>query len=179
MNFSTFAEKYRGRIGVIISILIILIANQSKFSILIGFFISSLGNILRIWASGYIKKEIELATSGPYGYTRNPLYLGNFLIGLGFCIASQQIISHLLFLAYFLSFYIPIIKREEERMFHLFKDSYLEYKRKVPVFFPKIKGTKGNSPYSWKNLNQNKEWRAISSTLLFYLIIILKALVLK
>lgn len=179
MNFSNFAEKQRIKIGVLISLVIIIISKPNKWSILAGFLISIIGNILRLWASGYIKKEKELTRSGPYSLTRNPLYLGNFIVGAGFCLASWQILSIPIFLLYFLLFYIPIIKNEEKRMTGIFKESYIEYKKSVPVFLPKIGKPEKTERFSYRNIAKNKEWRAIISTLLFYLVIILKEINIK
>ncbi|MGQ9617522.1 MAG: methyltransferase family protein [Candidatus Aminicenantia bacterium] len=179
MNFSEFAERNRIRIGVLIVILILAVSKPSKISILAGFIISTLGSILRIWSSGYIRKEKELTASGPYRFTRNPLYLGNFLIGIGFCIATWQIISLILFAIYFTTFYISVIKREEKRLFALFGDSYIEYKNRVPSFFPKFTKIEGKGGFSFRKSIENKEWRAILSTLLFYIFLILKEIIEK
>ncbi len=179
MNFSNFAERQRVKISVLISLLIIIISKPNIWSILGGFLISILGNILRFWASGYIKKEKELATSGPYSLTRNPLYLGNFIIGVGFCLASWQIFSIPIFLLYFIFFYIPLIKNEEKRMLEIFKEDYIEYKKSVPVFLPKIDKIEKTENFSFKNIAENREWRAIISTMLFYFAIILKGILIK
>ncbi len=179
MNFSNFAERLRGKIGVLISLVIIIISKPNIWSILGGFLISILGNILRVWASGYIRKEKELATSGPYSLTRNPLYLGNFIIGAGFCLASWQILSIPIFFLYFLFLYIPLVKNEEKRMLDIFKEDYIEYKKGVPVFFPKIDKINKTERFSCKNIVENKEWRAIISTLLFYLAITLREILIK
>lgn len=174
MKFSDFAESHRVKISILIAVVIIIISEPNKWSILGGFILSIMGNLLRIWASGHIKKEREIAKSGPYSLTRNPLYLGNFIIGVGFCLASWQIISIPIFLLYFLFFYIPIMKIEERRMTELFKDAYIEYQRRVPAFFPRLKNFERKKGFSFKNSLENKEWRAILSTFLFYIAILLK-----
>lgn len=179
MNVPIFAEKYRGKIGVVVALTIIIISKSNRLGFLTGFLISSLGNLLRVWASGYIRKERELATSGPYSLTRNPLYLGNFLIGAGFCIASWQIISIPIFFLYFLLFYIPLIRIEEKRMKEIFGEDYIQYKKSVPVFFPRFGKIKKSGKFSLRNFMENKEWRAIISTLIFYLAILLKEILVK
>jgi len=174
MKFSNFAERYRVKISVLIAVIIIIIAKPDKWATIAGFVVSIIGNLLRVWASGYIKKEREIAKSGPYSLTRNPLYLGNLIIGAGFCLASWQIISIPIFFLYFLLFYIPTIKNEEERMKELFKNDYIEYQKSVPVFFPKLRRVENREEFSFKNVLENKEWRAILSTLLFFLAILLR-----
>jgi len=179
MKFSNFAERYRVKISVLIALIIIIVSKPDKWTTIAGFLVSIIGNFLRVWASGYIKKEREIAKSGPYSLTRNPLYLGNLIIGAGFCLASWQIISIPIFLFYFLLFYIPTIKNEEKRMTELFKDDYIEYQKSVPVFFPKLKRVENKGRFSFKNVLENKEWRAILSTLLFFLAILLRENLIK
>src|SRR5258706_16263477 len=63
---------------------------------------------LRAWATGHLRKNDALAVTGPYAYTRNPLYLGSFLIGVGFTIASGRFVLGFLFAALFLGIYVPV-----------------------------------------------------------------------
>ncbi|MBI5096501.1 MAG: isoprenylcysteine carboxylmethyltransferase family protein [Nitrospirae bacterium] len=92
--------------------------------------------MIRTWASGFIKKDKELAQEGPYALTRNPLYLGNFLIGLGFSIMACIPILLTLFLLAFSLIYIFTIRNEEKSLSAKFGDTYSAYKSRVPVFFP-------------------------------------------
>lgn len=97
-----------------------------------------LGLILRAWASGHIRKNSRLATTGPYAYTRNPLYLGSFLIGLGFSIASGRWPLALIFALLFLGIYLPVMRVESADLRGLFGADYERYSRSVPLFFPKL-----------------------------------------
>ena len=105
---------------------------------MIGASVSILGLALRGWAAGHIRKNAQLATSGPYAFTRNPLYLGSFLLGLGFTIASGRIVLGLLFAALFLGIYLPVMRVEATTMAQLFGSQYDAYKQSVPLFFPRI-----------------------------------------
>ena len=105
---------------------------------MIGAAVSLLGLALRAWAAGHIRKNAELATSGPYAFTRNPLYLGSFLLGLGFTVASGQLLLGLLFAALFLGIYLPVMRVEASTMGQLFGSQYEAYRRAVPLFFPRI-----------------------------------------
>ena len=105
---------------------------------MIGAAVSLLGLGVSAWAAGHIRKNAELATSGPYAFTRNPLYLGSFLLGLGFTIASGQLLLGLLFAALFLGIYLPVMRVEASTMGELFGSQYEAYKRSVPLFFPRI-----------------------------------------
>ena len=91
---------------------------------------------LRAWAAGHIRKNAQLATSGPYAFTRNPLYLGSFLLGLGFTIASGRLLLGLLFAALFLGIYLPVMRVEASTMAELFgKRSLKRTGARSPCFF--------------------------------------------
>src|SRR6185503_3500798 len=85
-----------------------------------GVTISLFGLLLRAWASGHIRKNSALATSGPYAFTRNPLYLGNFLLGLGFTVGSGWWPLGILFAVLFLGIYLPVMRVESETLAQLF-----------------------------------------------------------
>jgi hypothetical protein len=97
-----------------------------------------LGLAIRAWAAGHIRKNTELATSGPYAFTRNPLYFGSFLLGLGFTIASGRWPLALLFAALFIGIYFPVMRVEASTMGQLFGSDFDSYKRSVPLFFPRL-----------------------------------------
>jgi protein-S-isoprenylcysteine O-methyltransferase Ste14 len=105
---------------------------------MIGAGVSVIGLAIRAWASGHIRKNAQLAVSGPYAFTRNPLYLGSFLLGLGFTIASGRWELAILFAALFLGIYFPVMRVEATTMGELFGKEYQAYKQAVPLFFPPI-----------------------------------------
>ena len=113
-------------------------ARPTPKALLIGASVSLLGLAVRAWAAGHIRKNAQLATSGPYAFTRNPLYLGSFLLGLGFTIASGRLLLGLLFAALFLGIYLPVMRVEASTMAELFGKEYETYRRAVPLFFPRI-----------------------------------------
>lgn len=104
-----------------------------------GVVIILLGLSIRFWASGYIMKSRVLATSGPYAYTRNPLYLGNFILGFGISFISG---SFWLVFYYFLAFiilYVGTINEEQASLEEKFGQAYRDYTASVPMFFPSLK----------------------------------------
>jgi protein-S-isoprenylcysteine O-methyltransferase Ste14 len=107
-------------------------------ALLIGASVSLLGLALRAWAAGHIRKNAQLATSGPYAFTRNPLYLGSFLLGLGFTIASGRLLLALLFAGLFLGIYLPVMRVEASTMAQLFGEDFERYRQSVPLFFPRL-----------------------------------------
>ena len=92
---------------------------------------------LRGYASGYVKKNAELATTGPYAYTRNPLYLGSMLIAFGFAVAAWNLLILFVLAVLFAAIYIPTILGEEGYLREHFTD-FDAYARQVPRLLPRL-----------------------------------------
>jgi protein-S-isoprenylcysteine O-methyltransferase Ste14 len=134
----TSIQRWRVPLGFLCGALFIFFARPTPKALLIGASVSLLGLAIRAWAAGHIRKNAQLATSGPYAFTRNPLYLGSFLLGLGFTIASGRLVLGLLIAALFLGIYLPVMRVEASTMAQLFGENYENYRRSVPLFFPRI-----------------------------------------
>ena len=152
-------------------------------SLLAGIFLATLGETLRIWASGYIVKGKELAISGPYQWTRNPLYLGSFFIGLGFSLTSSSAWLMLLFLTLFCTIYIPVMWEEEKELTKAFGDRYRLYSSQVPLFFPfpghRKRGTNSldsATPHNfrWQRVLLNREHQALIGILIIVALTMIK-----
>ncbi len=117
------------------------------------------GLLVRCWAAGYIKKIRVLTTAGPYSFVRNPLYVGNFLMGLGFCLFVRDLMLILMYLALFFFFYLGTMKKEEGLLTDLFGKEYIDYKKNVPAFIPRILPYASKKPmrYSLKQAHYNGE----------------------
>ena len=165
--------RWRVRTGLIGVILVIILAKPDLSSLIIGLAVSLPGLMLRTWAAGHLKKDKELTISGPYRYSRNPLYLGNLIIGLGIFIASRSLWVLGIFIMYFLLFYPLIIQVEAEKMKSLFPQEYPEYAKKTPVFFPYRKpfSPPKKNRFSGLLFRENKEWKALIGTVLLWLIL--------
>jgi protein-S-isoprenylcysteine O-methyltransferase Ste14 len=125
-------------LGFLCAALFILFARPRPITLAIGAPISFLGLLLRAWGSGHLRKNDALAISGPYAFTRNPLYLGSFIMGLGFTIASGRWWLGALFVALFLGIYLPVMRVESATLSQLFGSSFEEYVKAVPVFLPRV-----------------------------------------
>ena len=134
----TWIQRWRVPLGFLCAAAFLFFAKPTPRALLIGASVSLLGLALRAWAAGHIRKNAQLATSGPYAFTRNPLYLGSFLLGLGFTIASGRLVLGLLFAALFLGIYLPVMRVEASTMGELFGSEYETYRRAVPLFFPRF-----------------------------------------
>jgi protein-S-isoprenylcysteine O-methyltransferase Ste14 len=131
--------------------------------------IAVVGLLIRAWASGHIRKNQTLAVSGPYAYTRNPLYLGSLILGVGFCVAAGVWWLALGFGALFLGVYLPVMRVEAEDLIGLFGDEYREYARNVPLFFPRFQGWKKRaqnsiSGYTCDTANTERLWGCCSAS---------------
>ena len=107
------------------------------------------GLLVRCWAAGHIKKIRELSTGGPYSFVRNPLYVGNFLMGLGFCLFVPNWLLSLVYTLLFAFFYVGTVRKEEVVLTNLFGQNYLNYKSKVPAFIPRLYPYESNQPWSY------------------------------
>ena len=134
----TWIQRWRVPLGFVCAALFIFLAQPRLLSLSLGGVISVLGLAIRAWASGHIRKNDALATSGPYAYTRNPLYLGSFLLGMGFTIGSGWWPLGIVFAALFLGIYFPVMRVEASTMAELFGEQFQRYKQAVPLFFPRL-----------------------------------------
>jgi protein-S-isoprenylcysteine O-methyltransferase Ste14 len=178
MNISKLKNKiyeWRVRSGSIAAITALILSRPSIKFILLGFLISLLGLFLRAWACGHIQKEKKLTMSGPYEYTRNPLYLGNLIIGIGISVGSHSWWVFGIFCLYFLMFYPVIINIEKKKMERLFPSQYKKFKQ-VPLFLPAVKAKLPleNKNFKWILYSNNKEYRALLGVIIFWTILILK-----
>jgi len=99
-----------------------------------------------LWGTQAVTRiEAEfLCTSGPYAYVRNPLYLGNFLIGISLCIALNEWYAYILFVISYVSVYSIVIPYEERFLEGKFGNAYADYKTQTGRLLPRLKGYKGN-----------------------------------
>ena len=165
--------RWRVRAALIVFLACLVLAKPTWKSIILGTGLSLIGLFVRAWASGHLKKEKELAMSGPYRFSRNPLYLGNLILGLSLAVGANSLSVFIIFAAYFLAFYPVIILAERERMKRLFPDKYKEYIKHVPLFFPCRKPlTSGdNVKFDWRLYKKNREYRALLGGAVYWLIL--------
>jgi protein-S-isoprenylcysteine O-methyltransferase Ste14 len=121
---------------------LVVLSRPTPLSVNLGLAFIVVGEGIRIWAAGYLQKTVELVTSGPYRYTRNPLYLGRLLIFLGLCImARMPYLANLAVLALgclvFFAYYLPRKERvEPARLREIHGTAYERYFKAVPALFP-------------------------------------------
>lgn len=135
-----------------------------------------LGMALRAWAAGHLEKNQKLAVSGPYSYTRNPLYLGSLVVAFGFVVASGSWWLGLLFLSLFVLIYLPVMEQEAAHLSNLFPD-YEAYARRVPLLLPAgspYAGAAAGKRFSMDVFRRNKEQKAWYGALAGYALLAAK-----
>ena len=136
-------------------------ARPSLPSLAWGVPVSLLGLALRAWAAGHLAKNRELATGGPYAYTRNPLYLGSLILAIGFAWISQSawILAGVVLM--FFAVYLPVISGEEKFLRERFPE-FERYSKAVPRMFPRFPPyKKGESKFSWALYAKHREYNAL------------------
>lgn len=132
-------QRWRVPLGFLTAALFLLLARPRPVTLVGGGVVALCGLLLRAWSAGHIRKNDRLATSGPYAHTRNPLYLGSFILGLGFTIAAGRWwLLGGVFVALFLGIYLPVMRVEAQTLAALFGDEYERYARRVPLFLPRL-----------------------------------------
>jgi protein-S-isoprenylcysteine O-methyltransferase Ste14 len=157
--YADFVARLRVPSGFLLAAAFVWFSNPSMQSMAYGLPISIAGLALRAWAAGHLAKNQQLATSGPYAYTRNPLYLGTLIVAAGFAVAGRSAGLAVLFAVVFLLVYLPVILLEEQHLRRLFPE-YADYARKVPSLLPRRKGWPGAGRFSWQLYRKNQEYQA-------------------
>lgn len=156
-----FFARIRVPLGFLLAALFFYFADPTFNLLMWGGGFSLTGLLLRGWATGIIRKDNRLAVSGPYAMTRNPLYLGSFIVGVGFSVAGGRLVFGVVFLVCFGLIYRAVIQREEAHLAGLFPGEYQEYKKRVPVFLPRWPGPAVfQSGFSWNQYWSNREYQA-------------------
>ena len=133
---------------------------------------------LRAYASGYVKKNMELTTTGPYGYTRNPLYLGSMLIAFGFAGASGSVVLLILLTMLFAGIYGPTI-RSEEAFLRVHFGNFDEYCEVVPRLLPRLTAAPpmgGGGAFSIDLWREHREYNSLMGAGAIYMALVIRLL---
>jgi hypothetical protein len=122
-------------------------------------FLTLPGLALRGYASGYVKKDRELTVTGPYAYTRNPLYLGSILIAAGFAVALLSWLLAVVLAVGFAVIYIPVIA-SEERFLRIAFPAFAEYCRRVPRVIPRLTPAKWTAAGASAGTSSSLGWNS-------------------
>ena len=176
-------QRWRVPLGFLCGALFLWFARPNILTLGIGGAVALLGIALRAWSAGHIRKNAALATSGPYAYTRNPLYLGSFLLGVGFTVASGQVLLAIPFAALFLGIYFPVMRVEAKQLAELFGKDYENYAHAVPLFLPRLSPYRdakaGGAKFDASLYLRYREYRAALGLLIALGLLALKAVFVK
>ena len=178
----TWFQRWRVPLGFFSAAVFFVFARPTVRTLIAGAGISVVGLFIRAWAAGHIRKNAALAISGPYAFTRNPLYFGSFLLGLGFTVSAGRWQLGVLFAVLFLGIYLPVMRVESATLAELFGDNYRRYADAVPMFVPRLSPFRGDNTrtdFDKSLYLKYREYRAALGLLIAWGLMALKAYYLR
>jgi protein-S-isoprenylcysteine O-methyltransferase Ste14 len=163
-QWAKVARRIRVPLGFLLALLYFWLARPTARAMGLGAILVLPGLLIRALASGHVRKNEALATSGPYAHTRNPLYLGSLLIGVGFAVAARSLWVGASLVAMFVAIYLPVIRDEEVFLRQNFPE-FEQYAAHVPRMLPRVlpygKTQKQNeAEFSWNLYLRHREYNA-------------------
>jgi protein-S-isoprenylcysteine O-methyltransferase Ste14 len=155
-----YNEVARQGLAVVLILVYALTSQAIPLTAAIGLSAAALGTLIRLYASGYIMKNRELANSGPYAFVRHPLYTGNILLVMGFSVANTSLWGIPLALAFFWFYYPPAIEYEDRKLHAIFGGAWKDWASRTPALVPKLSnvGNAGSGQWSFaKSMKKNGE----------------------
>lgn len=144
-----YHEASRQWFAVLFVLLVSWLGDTNETLLYAGAAVAGIGELIRMWASGHVKKNKVLATDGPYAYVRHPLYVGNILILVGFSIASNLWWSYLL-MAFLLWFYYPpAISYEDSKLQRIFGEQWVQWSKNIHALIPTFGARAGSAGSDW------------------------------
>jgi len=161
--------RWRVTLGFVFAAIVLWLAAPTPRSLMIGAAIAVIGESIRIWAAGHLEKSKEVTQSGPYRYTRHPLYLGSSLIGIGIAAASNNLLVAAIVIAYLALTLTAAMRSEEAHLREKFGDAYDAYaeRRAEPMI----------RQFNWSRAVGNREHHTIAGLLTGFALLALKLIV--
>lgn len=182
-GWQKIARRVRVPLGFVVAAVLLVFARPSWHTLAWSLLLVLPGLWLRGYAAGYVKKNAELTHTGPYAYTRNPLYLGSMAIAAGFAVAAGRWWLVVLLVGMFLAIYVPTILSEEAFLRGAFP-SFEEYARKVPRLLPRLTAAQfGDTDgevgrFSAERYRHHREYNASMGAVAIYAALTLRMIVL-
>jgi protein-S-isoprenylcysteine O-methyltransferase Ste14 len=175
-TWSRVARRIRVPLGFIFAVVYIWLARPTRTSLIAGTLVLLPGLVLRGLASGHVQKDKQLTISGPYAYTRNPLYLGSLMLAGGFATAARSWWIVAVMLLMFAAIYVPVIAGEERYLRQTFPE-YDDYARHVPRMLPRLTAYGSRqSAYSSARYWKHREYEASIGCAVVLAVLIVKLL---
>ena len=162
-RYAKFAARIRVPCGFLLVAAYAVFAQPRPTLLALGAAVALAGVALRACAAGHLEKNLRLATSGPYAYARNPLYLGSALVALGFALAGGVWWLGLLLGLFLVALYPLVVSEEEAHLAKLFPEFH-EYAAAVPRFWPRAPvgpGGSASGKFRWVLYWKNQEYNAL------------------
>jgi len=176
-GWSKIARRIRVPLGFVFAAVFLWLAQPGWGSLALSLLLVVPGLWLRGYAAGYVKKNAEVTVTGPYAYTRNPLYLGSMLIAFGFAWAARSLWIGAALAVLFAVIYIPVIRSEEEYLRGQFA-AYEEYAARVPKLIPRLRADATakaeGGRFSAELYRKHREYNALMGAAAIYAALILK-----
>ena len=177
MNALQTVQRWRVRAGYVLAVVVLLLARPTLYPILLGAAIGFVGLLIRAYAAGFLHKQEVLTVTGPYVYTRNPLYFGSSILALGAGVAIHSLWAAVLLLGYFALVYTLVMRREETELRQKHGTSFEAYAKSVPLFFPRFTASRdlkgARASFSLALYEKNREYRAAVGFFLFLLVLVI------
>ncbi len=174
-EWAKIARRIRVPLGFVFAVLYFWLARPTWRWLAFGAVLIVPGLLIRALASGHVRKNEALATSGPYAYTRNPLYLGSLLMGIGFAVAARSWWVGVALVVMFVAIYVPVIRDEEAFLRGKFPE-FEQYAQRVPRMLPRIVPARsdGEGGFSMELYLKHREWNALLGALGMFAALIVK-----
>ena len=154
MNITRLLARWRVFLGFVFGAVVLWLATPTLRSLVIGGIIAILGESIRVWAAGHLEKSKEVTSSGPYRYTRHPLYLGSSLIGIGMAVIANNLVVAFIVIAYLALTLTAAMRSEEAHLREKFGDAYDAYAQQRAPSMERI--------FSWQRARHNREHHTIA-----------------
>jgi hypothetical protein len=158
--------RLRVPLGFAAGALVLWLAQPTRPSIVLGLAVACVGEALRVWAAGHLEKGREVTQSGPYRFTRHPLYLGSAVMGLGLAIAANSFLVAAIVAAYLATTVRAAIATEEATLRQRFGSAYDDYAAGAAV--------RVERRFSLARAWRNREWRAVAGLAGAFLLLLLR-----
>lgn len=149
------------------SLVLLVIARPTPAAFYAGLPLVIAGELIRIWSAGYLTKLSGLVTAGPFALCRNPLYVGSFLITLGYLIMCQNAVAIIVGVVVFWLLHGGAVAYEEGLLREYFGEDYARYCREVPRFIPRPHSLLGQGDFSFGRAMGNDEFRSAALMVIF------------
>jgi protein-S-isoprenylcysteine O-methyltransferase Ste14 len=164
--------RMRVALGFVFGVLVLILAQPTGRSLLVGMSVAAVGELFRIWAAGHLHKSREVTASGPYRFVPHPLYVGSSVMGVGLAISCTSVLVALLIAVYLVTTLTAAIKSEEAYLRRTFGDQYDLYRSGVAA---KRRDRGSARRFSLSQAIANREHRAVLGFVIALLLLIWKA----